>query len=119
MIQLKLYQKRTIKELEEYLILASEKGSKVAFLILSPLLKDRPTYNDQGLIGIPFICIKIPTGGGKTIVACHTLHSIFTKYLQAKNERGLVPWLVPTDTIRTQTLIALTKREYFNREVLD
>ena len=71
------------------------------------------------MIGIPFICIKIPTGGCKTIVTCHTLHSIFTKYLQAKNERGLVLWLVPTDIIRTQTLIALKKREYFYREVLD
>ena len=119
MFQLKKYQKRTVEELENYLSeskkRANEKeGHNMAFYKIINKL-----YNKQGLDDVPFVCIKIPTGGGKTIVACYILHSIFTKYQQSKNERGLVIWLVPTDAIRTQTLNALKNREHPYREVLD
>jgi len=118
MLQLKKYQKRAIAELENYLLesrkLANQDGHNLAFYKITNV-----TYNKQGLDSVPFICIKIPTGGGKTVVACHMLHSLFTKYHQSKNERGLVIWLVPTDAIRTQTLNALRNREHPYREVLE
>ena len=122
MLDLKNYQKKTISEFEEYLIQAKrfekDNGHKIAFFYLNPLPNERPTYNDQGL-GTPNVCIKIPTGGGKTLVACHMLHSICDKYEQEKNEKGFVMWLVPTDAIRTQTLNNLKNREHPYRESLD
>ncbi len=119
MLQLKKYQKKTIDEFEVYLSeskkLANEKeGFNMAFYKIT----NKP-YNKQGLDDVPFVCIKIPTGGGKTIVACHILNSLLIKYLQSKNERGLVVWLVPTDAIRTQTLNALKNRVHPYREALD
>lgn len=120
MLELKKYQERAISEFEEYLIqsrqFGAEKGHKIAFLANNP---GQNKYNDHGIEHTPFVCIKMPTGGGKTVVACHTLHSIYAQFLKSKNERGLVMWLVPTDIIRTQTLSALRDRKHPYREVLD
>lgn len=117
MLQLKKYQQRSIDELEDFLENSREygieKGHKIAFIEKTDL-----KYNDQDLTA-PFVCIKIPTGGGKTIVGCHMLNSIYEKYSRGKNQKGLVLWLVPTDAIRTQTLNALRNREHPYREVLD
>jgi restriction endonuclease len=117
MLELKNYQKRSIEELEEYLVKSkqygAEKGYKIAFIE-----KTDSKYNEQDL-EVPFVCIKIPTGGGKTVVACHMLNSLYEKYSQGKNQKGLVIWLVPTDAIRTQTLNALQNREHPYREALD
>jgi type III restriction enzyme len=123
MLKLKRYQLKTISEFEEYLTLATrygrERGHKMAFYDLNPLDDKRPKYREIGLEGIPNVCIKIPTGGGKTLVACHMLHSIFEKFEQQKKDKGLVMWLVPTDAIRSQTLTSLMDREHPYREALD
>lgn len=123
MLALKKYQKKSISEFEEYLVQAknfgSTKGHKIAFLILNPLPNERPSYQEHGLVGIPNVCIKIPTGGGKTLVACHMLHSLYDKFEQGKKDKGFIIWLVPTDAIRTQTLIGLKNRDHHYRESLD
>ena len=117
MLQLKKYQEKAISELEEFLDnskdFGTEKGHKIAFIE-----KTDSKYNDQDL-DVPFVCIKIPTGGGKTLVGCHMLNSIYDRFSRGKNQKGLVLWLVPTDAIRTQTLNALRNREHPYREVLD
>ena len=104
-------------ELEEFLENSKEygveKGHKIAFIE-----KTDSKYNDQDL-DVPFVCIKIPTGGGKTLVGCHMLNSIYDRFSRGKNQKGLVLWLVPTDAIRTQTLHALRNREHPYRETLD
>ena len=35
-----------------------------------------PPYQDI-LPGVPNICAKVPTGGGKTLIACHALRPVF------------------------------------------
>lgn len=55
--------------------------------------------------GIPYVCLRIPTGGGKTLVACEAVPLAVKDLLQ--KDRALVLWLVPSDTIRTQTLARL------------
>ena len=74
---------------------------------------------ELGLDNVPFVCIKIPTGGGKTIVATHILNSIYEKFAQPRNQTGLVLWLLPTTAIKTQTINALKNRKHHYREVLD
>ncbi len=54
---------------------------------------------------VPYVCLRIPTGGGKTFVAGLAIERanralIFTRY-------SLTLWLVPTEPIREQTLKAL------------
>jgi type III restriction enzyme len=117
MLNLKIYQKRAVEELETYLKLVRTfevKGHKNAFIS-----EKNKNYNELGLDNVPFVCIKIPTGGGKTIVAAHMLNSIYEQFAQSKNRKGLVLWLVPTTAIKTQTINALQDRSDPYREILD
>ena len=66
---------------------------------------------------LPNFCIKVPTGGGKTLLATHTIGLINAHYL--KRQTGLVLWIVPTNQIYRQTLKALRTREHPYRQVLD
>ena len=118
MLELKIYQKRTVQEFESYLDnirqYGSDKGHNIGFYMAT-----EKEYHPQGLGKIPYVCIKIPTGGGKTLVACHILGSIYEKFTELRNQKGLVLWLVPTNAIRTQTIDALNDRNHPYREALD
>lgn len=61
---------------------------------------------------IPFVCTKIPTGGGKTIVACNMLKTIMNEYLYQRDGKGIVVWLTPSETITTQTLNSLKNNKH-------
>lgn len=122
MMELKPYQTRTLDELQNFLINAStlkgERGIRLAYL--DQLGDEAKAYKPiEGLEESPFVCIKIPTGGGKTLVASKSLKVIQDKYLQEKNGVGLVLWYVPSDAIRTQTLQNLRDRNHPYRESLD
>jgi type III restriction enzyme len=67
--------------------------------------------------GIPYVCLRIPTGGGKTLVACEAV-SLGVKDLLQK-DRALILWLVPSDTIRSQTLSRLQDSADPYRQSLD
>lgn len=66
---------------------------------------------------IPQICLKIPTGGGKTLLATYAIDLIKTYYM--KSSQGLVLWIVPSEAIYRQTLAALRNREHPYRQNLD
>lgn len=68
---------------------------------------------------VPFVCLRLPTGGGKTLVAAHAVGLIYDELLQDKDETGVVLWLTPSDTIRTQTLEALGDERHPYRKVID
>jgi type III restriction enzyme len=73
--------------------------------------------DESGLEGLPYVCLRIPTGGGKTLVACHAVSIAARDLLHA--DAGLVLWLVPSNAIRHQTLIALRDRSHPYRQALD
>ena len=60
------------------------------------------------LPGLPYVCLRIPTGGGKTLVASYAIAIANKCLLHA--EQSLVVWLTPSDAIREQTLTALRDR---------
>ncbi|MBI4949310.1 MAG: DEAD/DEAH box helicase family protein [Deltaproteobacteria bacterium] len=66
---------------------------------------------------VPYACIRIPTGGGKTILGAHTVKLAGNSYLERDFPVAL--WLVPSNTIRTQTVEALKNRQHPYRKVLD
>jgi superfamily II DNA or RNA helicase len=68
---------------------------------------------------VPFVCLRLPTGGGKTLVAAHSLGLIYDELLQDKDETGIVLWLTPSDTIRAQALEALSDERHPYRKVID
>jgi len=65
----------------------------------------------------PHFCIKLPTGGGKTLMATYALEQ-YLKHLK-KKPTGLVLWVVPSEQIFAQTLNALKDRSHPYREKLD
>ena len=117
LLDLKKYQKFTLDELGEYLDEIHFLSNTSVPYNLAFYDKTRTEYKDE--FGVPFVCIKIPTGGGKTLVAYHMIPLIYEKYLMNKQDKGLVLWLVPTDIIRTQTLNALKDPDHFYRQALD
>src|SRR5256885_2570206 len=66
---------------------------------------------------LPVFCLKIPTGGGKTVLAVKTIDLAQSIYLQRQS--GLVVWIVPTLQIYRQTLMALKDRDHPYRQHLD
>lgn len=61
---------------------------------------------------IPHVCMKIPTGGGKTLLAASCLERI-------NQQTGLVLWLTPTKVIYNQTKKALWNKEHPYRQTLE
>lgn len=70
--------------------------------------------------GVPHICAKVPTAGGKTFIAVNALDTVFTALSKRSPQRPkLVVWLVPSLTILDQTVKALSSPEHPYRKRLD
>lgn len=113
MLPLREYQKRSLEALEEYLGRVNQHGAKTAFVIQT----ERPYRSVTVLPELPYVCLRVPTGGGKTLMACHALGITAKIYLQA--EHAICLWLTPSNVIRDQTLAALRDREHPYRQAVD
>ena len=128
-MQLKHYQERVINETKLFLeALGAEyaAGNQYASLAAWDKAKKlfylpgdyRPRKNglDKDL---PTFCIKVPTGGGKTLLATQILGLIYQTCLKSRSGSGLVLWVVPSDQIYKDTLKAFRNRRHFYRESLE
>lgn len=66
---------------------------------------------------LPSFCLKVPTGGGKTLLAVKTVDLVNAVY--RKRRTGLVLWIVPTTQIYRQTIQSLKDRDHPYRQHLD
>ena len=66
---------------------------------------------------IPNICIKVPTGGGKTLLGVSAVEEINADYF-SKNT-GLVLWVVPSDAIYRQTIKNFKDRSHPYRQIFE
>ena len=66
---------------------------------------------------LPAFCLKIPTGGGKTLLATRVIDLVNARFRHSR--RGLVLWIVPTTQIYNQTLKALKDRDHPYRQQID
>ena len=66
---------------------------------------------------LPTFCLKVPTGGGKTLMATKVIDVVHTHL--HRRQTGLVLWIVPTTQIYNQTLKALKDRDHPYRQQLD
>lgn len=66
---------------------------------------------------VPNICFKIPTGGGKTLLATAAIARLQSSYY--KRHAGLVLWIVPNEAIYRQTKKALADRDHAYRQMLN
>lgn len=119
-MELKNYQKQAVDELRKYVLKMRELSgvtnpAKTAFIELTG-----SNYNQVAELGnAPFVCVKIPTGGGKTLVAVYEVGMLYKEHLRDREDKGLVLWFVPSDQIKIQTLTNLQDREHPYRQVLD
>ena len=118
-MELKSYQKKVIADLTRYLDLLNETKSDTAAFRLFWQEKSAPTLGlYQNVIpGVPNLCFKVPTGGGKTFIACNAVRPIFDA-LPATKTKAVV-WLVPSDAILTQTAKALKDTSHPYRQKID
>ena len=75
-----------------------------------------PSYNNS-IERAPHVCMKVPTGGGKTFMACASVRRIFDALPTGKPQ--VVVWLVPSDSILTQTIRTLSDVDHPYRQRLD
>jgi type III restriction enzyme len=68
---------------------------------------------------LPTVCIKVPTGGGKTLLATQILGSAYRTIHKERNGAGLVLWVVPTTQIYHDTLKRLSDRNDMYRLMLE
>lgn len=122
-MELKKYQKRVVGDLVSYLDHLKATDS------LSTAFKDYwaskqvavgagGIHSYQNIIdGVPHVCYKVPTGGGKTLLACASVQPILDA-LPIRKPKAVV-WLVPSDAILTQTLAALKDPSHLYRQQLN
>ncbi len=131
---LKEYQKRALATVEAFLERLTEwRGKAAAVLEVDPEMdfdwaarawektvpSSRPYLPRRNGLGepLPSFCLKIPTGGGKTLLATKVIDLVNTHY--RRRQTGLVLWIVPTTQIYAQTLKALKDRDHPYRRQLD
>ena len=73
-------------------------------------------YNNT-IPGVPYVCMKVPTGGGKTFMACRSIKPIFN-FMPPEKPRVVI-WLVPSDAILSQTIDHLTDTRHDYRHQID
>ncbi|MEW6071953.1 MAG: DEAD/DEAH box helicase family protein [Planctomycetota bacterium] len=123
---LKKFQRRALDEVQAFLdTLAAEKrrgNAKHAAADAWEGVGGRGRYRERrdGLgRDLPTFCVKVPTGGGKTLLATHILGLVHSMLLRERNGTGLAVWVVPSDQIYRDTLAHLRDRRHPYRESLE
>lgn len=120
-MQLKEYQEQCLTSLREYLAKVKEYDTNKQRFSAKAAWEDTRSSWYKRLKDFPeskpFICVQVPTGGGKTVLAAHAI-DIAKEYL-TKKKTGLVLWVVPTQQIYKQTLKSLRTKDHPYRQVLD
>ena len=110
----KTYQQQVLESVEAYFKACHELPSaSIAFTATTERLWGRGNpYNP--LAGfpadMPYFCLRVPTGGGKTWLAAKSVALVNTHLL--RSEHCVVLWLVPSKPIREQTIKALKDRNH-------
>jgi type III restriction enzyme len=122
-LALKPYQTRILGTLRDYLReVARTHDPRNPFekIVAATAARTSPYLPAQipGLAGsMPYVCLRVPTGGGKTLLAAHAIGTAVRDYLQA--EHGMVLWLVPSNPILDQTLNALKEPRHPYRRAVE
>jgi type III restriction enzyme len=116
MLTLKTYQQTALTVLTQFLTdTRSQPVAQAYGATLATQNRAGETY--QALFDeVPCVCLRVPTGGGKTIMAAHAVAMAGKAVLDS--DAPIALWLTPSDTIRTQTLEALSNARHPYRQAL-
>lgn len=123
MITLKDYQQRVLDSLRDFLrICARDRNPSAAFQrVLEKNGGQIFPYIPVAASGLepdmPYVCLRVPTGGGKTLLACYASGLAMSELL--RTDRAVVLWLVPSNTILEQTADALRDPRHPYRRALE
>jgi type III restriction enzyme len=135
MMYLKTYQVKVVSALKAFFAKAHSTKTEIekASSLLPANLRQSlnwvsATYQNLGYsfqdlprtgLGNPYprVVIKVPTGGGKTLLAVEAIREYQNLFVQRKT--GLVVWVVPSETIYTQTVQKLRDKGNYLRQLLD
>ncbi len=122
-MELKNYQKTVMQDLSSFVAAVDRENDLVKGWNRYWIDKDIhvgfggvPAYQNK-VINAPHVCMKVPTGGGKTFMACSAVKRIFDKLPAAKPK--VVVWLAPSDPILAQTIRTLSDVKHPYRQRLD
>lgn len=112
--QPKIYQQNVLGSIEAYFRACHELPSpSVAFNAITERLWGKGlAYNPLSGFpsDMPYFCLRVPTGGGKTWLAAKSAQLINAHLL--RSEHSVILWLVPSNAIREQTLKGLKDRNH-------
>ena len=123
-MQLKTYQQATLDTLRRFFEAAQAHGPKAAYEAITTepdQVRRLCGYGGRytpllGQEGMPYVCLRLPTGGGKTLLAAHSVAVARDAWIG--RDYPPVLWLVPTTTIRRQTVDALNNPRHHYRKAL-
>lgn len=108
----KIYQQQVLDSVQAYFQACHELPSpSIAFTATTERLWGRGNpYNPLSGFppDMPYFCLRVPTGGGKTWLAAKSVLLVNTHLL--RTEHSVILWLVPSKSIREQTSKALKDR---------
>ncbi len=124
-MQLKPYQTDTLNTLRRFFEQARIAGPKAAYEAITTEPEQAARIGRYAGAyaplaeqpGVPYVCLRLPTGGGKTLLAAHSI--AIARDTWVEKDYPLVLWLVPTDRIRQQTAEALKQPSHSYRQTLD
>lgn len=121
-MQLKNYQTYALEVLQDYLEKARYSGALQSYNLVQAAAYGQgntyPAYKPlEWLEAVPYVCLRLPTGGGKTLLTAYTIKLAAEAYLE--REYPLTLWMVPTDIIKTQTLETLLNPDNPNHKALN
>lgn len=124
-MKLKQYQTGTLSILRRFFEEARVAGPKLAYEAITKepdqakrLGRYGGTYTAlEALPNLPYVCLRLPTGGGKTILGAHAISIARDAWVE--KEYPMVLWLVPSNTIRLQTAEALKSPRHPYRQAMD
>ena len=134
-MDLKNYQQKVLRIFEDFLVKADAERSKIQRM--DPDLRQdygqtwvKKAFNDaapgeefldeckNGLNeAYPRVVLKVPTGGGKTMLALEAIRRYQNIFCQ--RQTGLVVWVVPSEVIYTQTIDRFRDRAHYYRQILN
>lgn len=122
-MELKTYQKKALRDVSDYLSVLNRDNDVFAAWKDFWAARDIrvgaggvPAYNNA-IPGVPHICLKVPTGGGKTFMACAAVKPVMEAMPIGKPQ--VVVWLVPSNAILSQTIRTLSDVNHPYRQKLD
>ncbi|WP_114966435.1 DEAD/DEAH box helicase [Alkalilacustris brevis] len=114
-MELKKYQQAALDALSRFLTAAPAKGPANAFAaevarqeeearLEGRKLEPRRYEPLSGMPEVPYVCLRLPTGGGKTLLAAEAIR-LGADFVQKPHP--VVLWMVTSDAIKRQTVEAL------------